>query len=82
MVAEIIPPSLARSSRRQPNLSPSRETPATTESFGGRRRRSCIHDKWREGTLSLVSFDVKGPYNGGIGPSFCGGWKIEESRRS
>jgi hypothetical protein len=43
--------------------------------FGARRRRSCeqalniliekIHDAWREGkVLSLVSFDVKGAYNG------------------
>ena len=43
--------------------------------FGARRRRSCeqalnvlvekIHDAWREGSvLSLVSFDVKGAYNG------------------
>ncbi|KAJ6103662.1 reverse transcriptase (RNA-dependent DNA polymerase) domain-containing protein, partial [Penicillium sp. IBT 16267x] len=70
------PPSLARSSRRQPNLSSSRETPATTpESFGARRRRSCeqalnipvekIHDAWREGkVLSLVSFNVKDASNG------------------
>ena len=43
--------------------------------FGARRRRSCeqalniliekIHDAWREGkVLSVVSFDVKGAYNG------------------
>jgi hypothetical protein len=43
--------------------------------FGARRRRSCeqalniliekIHDAWRDGkVLSLVSFDVKGAYNG------------------
>lgn len=57
--------------------------------FGARRRRSCeqalniliekIHDAWREGkVLSLVSFDVKGAYNGVDSGVLL--WRLRERR--